>query len=513
MEKYFTRVLEKHALEQPEHIAYEYHGVKVTWQEFHKDINRITNSFMDLGLRKGDRIATILPQTPAYISIFMAAANMGLILIPFDIRYKSSEMVKLCRRTSPKLLVTLVNETLGETVKSLLSQYQFEYVYTYGDTLPHDVAVPYERLLQNVDTEISDDLRPTLDDPFIVIFTSGSTGVPKGAVITHKNTLMMVQTTTKTWNITHEDKILLNLPTNHVGGTHDQIATQVYAGATGIIKDSFDAEKMLTFIDQHQITVVGGVPTMFRLIFQKANDIQLKNPSLKLVILGGERAEEKLIYKILESFPGVNVVKSWGMTEPTGFFTYTPLNETVDLIAKTEGVVGADYQLRIVKSDGEIANTNESGEIIVKGDVVIKTYLDEEHNQDVFVDGWLRTGDLGYLDENNKLHFVGRIKEMFISGGYNVYPTEIEHYLNLHPKVKSSYIVGVPDEIWGEIGLAFIAPEQNAQLTVEEIVQFCKKGLANYKIPKKIIIKQDLPMTSVGKIAKQEIKRNLNSYV
>lgn len=514
MKRYFSQMAEKHSKEIPNKIAYHFMDLSVTWKEYHEDINRMTNSFIQLGLKKGDKVATLLTQSPAFMNVFMAAANMGLILVPLDPRFTSSEMASLCNRTNPKLLVCLANqESIVNTVESLLKLVDIPHVYSYQGSLPNREVKPYETLFDSSSEEISKECHPSLDDPLIIIFTSGSTGVPKGALITHRNTFAMAEKTVQTWKFTDDDKILINLPTSHVGGTHDMLAVQIYIGMTGILTPSFIPSETLRFIGKHQITFMGGVPTMFRLIFQQCNIAEYDVNSLRLVFLGGEPSSPQLIHRIKESFPNASVVASWGMTETSGYFTFSDIDDEVNIVAQTEGKPGPENLMKVIRPDGTRANTNEVGELYVKGESVISSYLDQKHNLDAFFDGWLKTGDLGYLDENDYLHFVGRQKEMFISGGYNVYPLEIESYLNTFPGINASCLIEVPDEIWGEVGVAFIVPEVGAALNVEEILNYCKQGLANYKIPKKFFIQTNLPKTLVGKIAKQEIRKSLDTFM
>lgn len=252
---------------------------------------------------------------------------------------------------------------------------------------------------------------------------------------------------------------------------------------------------------------------MYRLIFQHANLTDYNLHSLKLLIVSGESSSPELIHRIQTSFPSASVVGSWGMTETSGFFTFTKVGDSVEKITRTEGEPGPGFEMAIMKTDGTTATTNEVGEIWVKGESVIKSYLDVKDNASSFSNGWLKTGDIGYLDDENYLHFIGRSKEMYISGGYNVYPMEIETVLNAHPAVNASCIIEVPDETWGEIGIAFIIPENEGSVDEEEIYRYCRERLANYKCPKKVIIQQDLPKTLIGKMDKQKIRKNLHEFV
>ncbi len=514
MENYFSKVVEEHAQKMPDHPAYIFMDQTMTYAQLNQSILRVANAMLGLGLKKGDKIATILPQSPAFVTLYMAASTLGLVVVPLDPRFKPAEMISLSQRTQPKLLVALANpEPIKQTAEALIKAYSFEHVYSYFGQLDVPGAQPYEALLQAPANPIPENLQPEPDDPLIIIFTSGTTGKPKGAIITQKITYTMAKATVEAWELHSDDRAIINLPTSHVGGTHDLLAVQLFAGATGVLMPTFDPKQMLEFIGKYKITYFGGVPTMFRLMFKMVDVKQFDVSSAKLIIVSGEPSQPELIEKVKDSFPNANVASSWGMSETAGFFTFTKPSDPLDIVAKTEGAPWKGFQLKIKKTNGEWAKTGEVGELLVKGDSVIKTYMDEEDNVGTFEDGWLKTGDLGYLDENNYLHFVGRLKEMYISGGYNVYPLEIESYLNAHPKINTSCIIEMPDEIFGEVGVAFVIPEEGADLKPEEVARYCEEGLADYKRPKKIIIRKDLPKTLIGKLAKQEIRKNLEKYL
>ena len=513
MVKYFSKVVEDHAKVRPDHLAFVFMGQETTYKEYNENINRVANSFLALGLKPGDRIATLLPQSPAFMNIYMAAATMGLVMVPLDPRFTGPEMAALCERTEPRLLVSLAYpENIKTNAEFLVRHVHFDHVYSYFGALDYDGARPYETLLESSPAPVPENVHPGPDDPLIIIFTSGTTGRPKGAVISHKNSYAISKATADAWGGTADDIVLVNMPTSHVGGTHDLITVQLYAGATGIITPTFNPEEMLDFIEKYKISFTGGVPTMYRLIFKKCNAGDYDLSSVRMLVVSGEPSPPELINQIKDTFSNATVAASWGMTETAGFFTFTRPDDTLETVATTEGRPGEGFEMKTLKDDESWAKVGEVGELLVKGDSVISSYMDEHDNKDVFYKGWLRTGDLGYMDENNYLHYVGRSKEMYISGGYNVYPLEIESYLNAYPGINTSAIVEVPAEIWGEVGYAFVVPEEGVDLDVEEIKNYCREGLADYKQPRKIIIKKDLPKTLIGKIAKQEIRKDLKKY-
>ena len=425
MPYFLHEVVEKHATQSPDHVAYRFLTEQITYKEFSENVNRICNSLVDMGMQKGDRISVILPQSPAFSYIYVAASNLGMVVVPLDPRLSVMEMATLCERTTPKVLVAVaLVEELAQKAVSLMETYQFQHVYSYLGGLGQPGVKVFESLLESPVKPIPPAFHPTMDDPLIVIFTSGTTGRPKGAMITHRNTLAMAEATLEQWHCEADDVVLCNLPVSHVGGTHDQLAVQLYAGATGILVPKFNPAELMDSISRERITFFGAVPSMHRLIFQTCDLSQCDLSSVRLAVLGGEPTPAELIQRISATFPNAAIAVSWGMSETAGFFTFSGLEDHHEVIEKTEGKPAVGFDMKVLANTGELAKVGETGELLVKGPSVIDSYLDKEDNSGAFVDGWLKTGDLGFLDEDGYLHFVGRTKEMYISGGYNVYPLD-----------------------------------------------------------------------------------------
>jgi long-chain acyl-CoA synthetase len=514
MLQYFSKAVEQHAATRPDHTAYIFMGQETSYKNLNDDINRVAHSFLDLGVRPGDRIATILPQSPAFLTVFMACASMGLVLVPLDPRFTAAEMISLCKRTTPKLLVTLAfPDNIKQAAENLIKEVPFDHVFSYFGNFENIANKPYETLLESSPTPVPDNMHPQPDDTLVIIFTSGTTGKPKGALISHRNTYAISKVTMEATRSTPDDRVFFNLPTSHVGGTHDQITANLLGGGTAVICPTFNPQEILEFIAKYHITIFGGVPTMYRLIFRQCNVKDYDVSSVRFAVVSGEPSTPELIYQIKDNFPNATVAASWGMTETAGFFTFTKFDDDVKVVAETEGTPWDGLEMKVLRPDNTWANTGERGELCVKGDSVISRYMDEKDNEGAFFEGWLKTGDLGFMDERNYMHYAGRSKEMYISGGYNVYPLEVESFLNAHPKINTSAIIEVPDPLWGERGIAFIVPEEGMQIDEAEVLAYCKEGLADYKRPRKIVIEKDLPRTRVGKVDKQSIRREIKRYI
>lgn len=510
----FPSIIETHAANRPDQTAYLFFDQAVTWKQFDCQINQVARQLLDLGLKQGDRIATLLPQSPAFSIIYMAAGRIGLVVVPLDPRFKAGEMAALCNRTSPRILVSLAfPEQIKAEVEELIKMFSFESVFSYLGALGAKDGKPFESLLEGDDAPIPKDLQPHGDAPYIIIFTSGTTGRPKGAVLSHKNTWAMAKATTEAWQLTSEDKFLCNMPTSHVAGTHDMLAAQYYSGATGILVPKFDPQETLDIMSAQKVTFMGGVPTMHRLIFKNADFSNADLTSVKCVVTSGEPSSAELIHNLAQAYPHAKIVASWGMSETGGFFTFTGIEDSFEIVEKTEGKPAPEFAMKILDLNGNEVPKGEVGEMWVQGDSVISGYMDSEDDKGVFVDGWMSTGDLGALDKDGYLHFKGRIKEMYISGGYNVYPVEVETYLNTFKGVNTSAVLEIPDPVWGETGVAFVIPEPGFEIESDALMQYCKKGLADYKVPRKIVITQDVPRSLIGKIAKKELRQMIEKYL
>ena len=516
MVQYFSKLVEEHAAARPDSIAYIFMDQEITYKQFNEMINRVANSMIGLGIRPGDRIATILPQSPAFPTLFMAAATMGLVVIPLDPRDTPREMKALCERTKPKLLVGIADSASSkEKTEELAKIYHFDNVFSYFGNIGTKGAKPYEELLKGSPDPVPDGYHPQPDDPLIIIFTSGTTGKPKGAMLSHRNTYAIAKVTTDIVGATHEDRIIINLPTSHVGGTHDYIAQQLYAGSSGVLCTRFDPKETIEFYQKYKITFTAGVPTQYRLMFKVCNVKDYDTSSITKFIISGEPQTPEFMERLVDAFPNAKMYSSFGMSETGGFFTLTTADDDIDTVIATEGAPAPGFEMKAIRSNNTWCDAGEVGELLIKGDSVIKSYMDEKDNEGAFYKGWFRTGDLGFMDEEGYLHYVGRSKEMYKSGGYNVYPLEVETYLNAYPGVNTSAVISVPHEIWGETGYAFIIPEKGVEITPDQILEYCKQkqGLADYKRPTKVFVTADVPRTSIGKVAKKELKNSMDKYM
>ena len=513
LNKYFASAVEEHAKNIPDRIAVNDNGrYTKTWKELADDVTRVSNSFLNLGLKKGDSIATLLKPGYGFHVVFMAASTVGLTVVPLDMRFKANEAAELCNRTNPRILISSafpVNDVVKDYDK-------FEYIYAYEDEIDYPGALPYEKLLEGSLTPIPEELKGSADDPLIIVFTSGTTGMPKGAMITNRNCWWISKNAAETWEFTHDDIVCNYLPTSHCACVNDEITLAIFAGCTSFCMPGFDPLEVIKAIEKQRITYILTIPTVFRLLMLNVDMKKFDLTSMRALILSGESVSAELASVVNDYFPNTHVISSWGMSETAGYFTLTKPSDPLEIVCTTEGSPKGYNMMRPLKDDGAWAKIGELGELCITGPQVVPGYMDKEHTEATFFekDGarWMKTGDTGYMDESGYMHFVGRCKEMYISGGYNVYPPEIEAYLGKHEKINAAAVVGVSDPVWGEVGYAFIQPEKDIELTAEEVNIYCKEGLADYKRPKKVFIRTDIPKTAIGKIEKKTINNNIDFY-
>jgi fatty-acyl-CoA synthase len=342
-----------------------------------------------------------------------------------------------------------------------------------------------------------------------IIYTSGTTGRPKGAVLTQKSIMAMVRPWARNMELNIGDKMLDVLPLNHVGGGTIIAFGTLAAGATLVMHDMFIPDNVLDMIANQEITAIGAVPTIYAIFFSLPTFNKEKLAPLQLAAYGGAAASPELLEKMKTNMENATIMACYGATEVSGFCTYTTLDDPIEKIMNTVGRAPSEVQIKIVEPEKRTeVPVGEIGEVAVRGDLLIDRYLGlpEETDKVFDADGWYYAGDMGYVDDNEYLTLVGRYKEMYITGGYNVYPPEIEDSLMEHPAVAMTAVIGVPHKIKGEVGWAFVMKKPGTDVTEEELIEHCKKKVADYKVPAKVIIENVLPMTALGKLDKMSLK-------
>jgi fatty-acyl-CoA synthase len=473
---------------------------KYTYQELDFRANQLARVLRDKGISKGDRVAMFSTNRIECVDLFLATGKIGAILVPFNVRLSIQELDYLMKKTilfyEPKLEAKideikekkLVPNYVVMGKKAILSDHSSQ------DLIQKVAGKPIERPVIN------------FEDPHLILFTGGTTGLPKGATLPHRLIFWNSINTILSWSLEPDDIQPLLFPLFHTGGWNVLLVPFYHLGAKTILMGDFNPKETIRVIEQEKCTIVIGVPTMFHMM---ANTPEFKSVSfdtVKIFISGGAPCP----VAIMENYWAKNkpFKMGYGLTEvgPNNF--YLP-EDKIKLKPTSVGlpVFHCDMKIIDTKTD-EIVKQGEIGELLLRGPHIFSGYWDEpeETKKTIEPDGWVHTGDLSMQDEEGFYYIVGRRKEMYISGGENVYPVEIEELLFKHPAIDLAAVIGVPDEKWGEVGKAFITLKKGGKATPNEIRNYLVERLAKYKIPKYFEIRDTLPTSATGKILKRELE-------
>jgi len=493
-------------------------ALEINYTSLHSNVRQCAKSLIASGIGKGDRVATLSTPHPDFFTIFLAAGTVGAIWLGLNPRYQLPEYRYVIGDSLPKLV--FARARIGERdyssdLNSLQDTFSgIEEVITLGSAPQCNRHTPsYAEFLKRGDS-ISDTCldkaisQVDASDPALIVYTSGSTGKPKGALLPHRGLTRCSITQLHYWPA-NPVRVINFLPINHIGCVGDIACYALVAGGTIVFMEQFDSLSSLKLIESRQITVWGGVPTTLQMCLAEPliNTIDLS--SIQLIVWSGASASEETIRQLREICPRLS--NAYGMTETVGSVTFVPITDDIDILTNTVGRPVTEYELRLCDSSGADVQTKETGEIMVRGDFIMKGYWNREEAtaEAINPEGWLHTGDLAIRRDDGNLQLVGRISEMYKSGGYNVYPREVEQVIESLPEVESVAVLGVADALYSEVGYAFVILKSGTSVTEEELRRHCSNSLANYKIPKKFFIENTLPLLPIGKIDKMALKRKL----
>ena len=496
-------IVKKHSFYTPDKVAMIIDDREYTFRELNERTNRVANFLIGNGIGKGDRISVLLLNCSEFMEVYFAAAKIGAIFVPLNYRLAPAELEYQLNDCGSRLLVFHDEYTAAiEAIRSRVSVEKDKYVVV-GDDSPV-WAVKYEDAISKYSFGEPEPEDPVeWDDPQAIMYTSGVTGSPKGALLPHRKTLFNALNSDFSIMLGPGDIFLSSLPLFHSGGLFIVATPTLFRGATFITYKKFDPQKLLKNIEKYRVTVFFALTTMLNLIVKNENLDDYDLSSLRLFLGGGERTS----LAMLEEFAGKGLYMQtgFGQTE-NSLLLFLHEKDTVRKMGSL-GVPMFFCDVRICDENGRFAGPGKVGEIVVKGPTVMLGYWNRpEDTSRTIVDGWLHTGDLGYHDEEGYFYFVDRIKDMYRSGGENVYPAEVEKILVGHPKIMNVSIIGVPDEKWGETGKALVVPKDGEAITLEEIHEYLNGKVARYKFPSRMELVDGFPMTESGKVKKSAIK-------
>jgi HIP---CoA ligase len=463
-------------------------------------VSRSARAALAAGLRKGDRAALWAPNRWEWVITVLGLQQAGVVIVPLNTRYKGEEAAYILNRSGARVLFT-VRGFLGTDYPALLEAHPtaLERVVVFGDP-------SWDEYLEGESTTALPVV--TEDDLSDIIFTAGTTGRPKGVMSTHGQSVRNIQDWCTIVGLEPGDRYLVVSPFFHTFGYRAGILAAVNAGATTIPLAVVEVPAVLDLVDRERVTTLPAAPTLFQSIFDYPDRHRYDLSSLRLSAVGAASVPAELVERMrAELFS--TVVTGYGLTESTGIATMSRPEDPPAVVSRSVGRPLPAVEVRIVDAENREVPRGRPGEIVVRGYNVMKGYFDapEQTAEVIDAEGWLHTGDVGTMDDAGFVAVTDRLKDMYIVGGFNAYPAEIEAALLRHPDIVMVAVVGVPDRRLGEVGMAFVVPRSGADPTEESIITWARREMANYKVPRRVAFVPALPTNAVGKVVKDELRR------
>jgi fatty-acyl-CoA synthase len=476
---------------------------RFTYREMNRRANRLAGFLREQGVGRGDRVGMLAMNCVEFLDAFFACGKLGAVFVPFNWRSHPRELSELVQQTGPKVL--LFGDDFRAAIAEIASECACVKTWLHLDGEGAAGSLPYEATLATRTVEAVRDDAVEAEDIVCLLFTGGTTGLPKGAQISYR---MIAWNTLNT--VIHElargDVTLTHTPLFHTGALFVYTLPLLTLGGTVVIMRKWTADDMLDLIERERVTVLFCVPTQYQMMMQSPRFATANLKSLRFLTSGGAPLPVPITRAYREQH-GVVFKQGFGMTEfGPGIFSMGP--EFAETKAGSIGKPNYFVDARIVDDDNRPLPPGEVGELVLKGPSCSTGYFNNPEASRAAVDaeGWFHTGDMARVDGDGFYFIADRKKDMFISGGENVYPAEIEKVLYEHPAVAQCAVIGVPDEKWGEVGRAVIVKKPGADATEEALLQFCRDNLAKYKVPKSVLFVDAMPISAAGKILKRELK-------
>ncbi|MFH8609322.1 FadD3 family acyl-CoA ligase [Streptomyces sp. NPDC018029] len=498
---------------------------RVSYAELGERVEHAAAACMANGVEPGDRVAVWAPNTLDWIVSALGAVSAGAVLVPLNTRFKGTEAADVLARSRARLLF-VTGTFLGTSYVASLRRAaaegpgsgplpglpHLEDVVVLADDAPEDFRT-WKDFLAGGDRVPGEAVRARAASvvgsaPSDIIFTSGTTGRPKGAVITHAQSLRCYGVWSDLAGLREGDRYLIVNPFFHTFGYKAGIIACLMRGATMIPQPVFNVDTVLANVAAERISVLPGPPTLHQSLLDHPSRDQHDLSALRLVVTGAAVVPLRLVERLRTELHIATVLTAYGLSEASGIVTMCRRGDPPDVIAATSGRAIPDTEVRVVSPAGEPLPPGRPGEVLVRGHHVMQGYFEDPAGteQCLTPDGWLRTGDVGVLDEAGNLRITDRIKDMFIVGGFNAYPAEIEQLLGLHPEVADVAVIGVPDPRLGEVGKAYVVRRPGAVVTADDLIAWARREMANYKVPRAVEFVPELPRNASGKVVKGELR-------
>jgi acyl-CoA synthetase (AMP-forming)/AMP-acid ligase II len=505
------------ALERPQAEAVVFGDRRITYSDYRREAERFAAGLLALGIERGDRVGLYIPNHLEFLFGYLGTAMAGAVAVPVSWRFSAQEVAYVLGHSGARAVVMetgfMGNDFVQRLEEARPNLPQLERLVVIGGDGPSG-SMPYEIFLREGEAFAGEIARRkeevSEEDGALMLFTSGTTGKPKAPLLTHHNLVSYVRSMISFVGMDPEDRLLMDIPNNHVGGAVMAILSSLACGSTLVMLDSFIPSQVLRTIQEERITVMGQVPAQYILLFMQPDFTDYDLSTVRTAIISGAPTPPELVEQVREKM-GIVPLVAYGMTETSGAITSTLPTHSWEKVKGSVGIPIPGVEVKIVGEEGKTVAPGTVGEIAVKGEMVMSGYFGQPEvtAQSFDKEGYFLTGDVGYIDEDGFLHIMARKKEMYIRGGENVYPPEVEDVLYRHPKVMFAAVVGYPDPVLGEKGRAYIVPKPGEELTENEIKEFCRRYLADFKVPDQVIFRDALPLTPLGKVHKYALQEEI----
>ena len=490
-------------------VAVEEDGARLSFADLAREALGASRAFLAAGIERGDRVAIWAPNLKDWIVGALGLQSAGACLVTINTRFKPGEAAYVLEKSGARALLTVgdfldtnyADAIAAETLPAL------ERIVTLAGESAHAACWP--EFLAGGDAVSEDaalgrlaEVRP--EDLSDLIFTSGTTGKPKGVMTCHGQNLRSADIWSRGVGLERGDRYLIVNPFFHSFGYKAGWLACLLRGATALPHQVFDPESVLERVERDRVTVLPGAPTLYQSLLAYPDRARHDTSSLRLAVTGAAAIPVELVHRMRDDLGFRTVITAYGLTEASGTVTMCLQDDEAETIATTSGRAIPETEVLCVDADGKEVPRGEPGEVVTRGFHVMRGYFDDpaETAKAIDADGWLHTGDIGVMDEAGNLRITDRIKDMYICGGFNVYPAEIESTLFEHEGIAQASVIGVPDERMGEVGMAFVVPVPGAELTPEGVIAWARERMANYKAPRRVEVVDALPTTASGKVQK-----------
>ena len=502
----------------PDRTAMVFEDKRTTFEELQSRVNRLASALGALGVSAGDRIAVLQVNTDSVIETYFAAAKLDAVFVPLNFRARADEVAYMVNDSGPKAL--LVGGRYLDMVESISPQLDsVEHIVAMDE--PKDGWLSYSDMIENSEEA---DLWPLSDDDdlSVLMFTAGTTGFPKGVMLSHNSFSSYILSNVSPADPEIEESNILTVPLYHIAGMQAMMSA-IYGGRSLIIQRQFEAREWMTLVETERADRAMVVPTMLKMLMDHEDFHNHDMSSLQVITYGAAPMPVEVIRRAIVEFPNAQFINAFGQTETAATITMLPpedhvLNgspEEVERKLRRLASIGkplADVEVRIVDENGEDVPDRETGEIVARGDRLMKGYWGQESaTAETIRNGWLFTGDLGYMDEDGYIFLAGRARDFIKRGGEMISPEEVEQVLHSHPDIDEAAIIGVPDLDWGERVRALVVARPGREVDESDVIEFCRQRMASFKKPESVVVLSELPRNPLGKVLKR-VLRDEHSY-